>query len=152
MGNAPEGSTQCEFGVVRGRPGNAEVHLRPSGGFERVLTFTGVKVTGGDAKVKAMKTGDLWTILFAPMAQGTIRPLSERLFFLAFYHFFGLEAIPYRIAVFLTQFANLALLSLIARRLTGSRLAGFWAPVFWTANSGLALSMSWTASWNPSSG
>ncbi len=98
--------------------------------------------------LRLQETGDLWTILFAPMAQGTIRPLSERLFFLAFYHFFGLEAIPYRIAVFLTQFANLALLSLIARRLTGSRLAGFWAPVFWTANSGLALSMSWTAAYN----
>jgi hypothetical protein len=48
--------------VIRGKPGSAEIHLTPPGGLERVLTFTGVKVTGGDAKVKASKTGDLWTI------------------------------------------------------------------------------------------
>ncbi len=62
MGSAPEASAQCRFGVIRGTPGNAEVHLTPPGGFERVLTFTGVNVSGGDAKVKASKTGDLWTI------------------------------------------------------------------------------------------
>lgn len=62
MGNAPEGSAQCEFGVVRGNPGNAEVHVKPTGGLERVLTFKGAQVTGGDAKVKAAKNGDLWII------------------------------------------------------------------------------------------
>ena len=62
MGNAPMGSTPCEFGVVRGRPGNAEVHIKPAGGLERVLSFRGNTVTSGSDKVKALKAGDLWTI------------------------------------------------------------------------------------------
>ncbi len=62
MGNAPMGSTQCEFGVVRGKPGNANVHIKPAGGLERVLTFRGNTVTSGNDKVKASKAGDLWTI------------------------------------------------------------------------------------------
>lgn len=94
------------------------------------------------------ETGDLWGLLFAPRAQGTIRPLSERAFFLVFYRLFGLDALPFRILVFLTQFANLILLSSIAWRLTRSRAAGFLAPVFWIANSNLATVMSWTSAYN----
>jgi hypothetical protein len=62
MGNAPMGSTQCEFGVIRGKPGNAEVHIKPAGGLERVLSFRGNSVTSGNEKVKASKSGDLWMI------------------------------------------------------------------------------------------
>jgi hypothetical protein len=62
MGNAPAGSSHCEFGVIRGKPGNAEVHIKPAGGLERVLTFVGSKVTSGSDKVKASKAGDMWTI------------------------------------------------------------------------------------------
>ena len=62
----------------------------------------------------------LWDALFQPRAQGTIRPWSERVFFMGFYTLFGLDALPFRIWVFLTQFANLALLASIARRVTGS--------------------------------
>lgn len=62
MGNAPIGSTPCEFGVIRGKPGNAEVHIRPAGGLERVLSFRGNTVTSGSDKIKASKSGDLWTI------------------------------------------------------------------------------------------
>ncbi len=62
MGSAPEGSSQCDFGVIRGSPGNAEVHIKPAGGLERVLTFMGNKVTSGSQKVKASKTDDGWTI------------------------------------------------------------------------------------------
>jgi hypothetical protein len=62
MGNAPMGSTQCEFGVVRGKPGNAEVHIKPAGGLQRVLSFRGTSVTSGSDKVKASKSGDMWTI------------------------------------------------------------------------------------------
>jgi hypothetical protein len=63
MGSAPAGSAQCEFGVIRGNPGNAEVHVTPPGGLERVLTFTGTKVTAdAGATVKASKSGDLWSI------------------------------------------------------------------------------------------
>jgi hypothetical protein len=63
MGSGPQGSAQCDFGVIRGKPGNAEVHVTPPGGFKRVLTFAGDKVTSdANAKVKASKSGDQWSI------------------------------------------------------------------------------------------
>jgi hypothetical protein len=63
MGDAPRGSAQCDFGVIRGKPGRAELHLTPPGGFKRVLTFGGDNVTGADgAKLKAGKNGDLWSV------------------------------------------------------------------------------------------
>ena len=82
--------------------------------------------------------------LFEPTVQGTWRPLSERVFFLAFGAMFGSDALPYRIWVFLTMFANLALLQSITARMTRSRAAGLWAAVLWVANSKLATVMSWT--------
>jgi hypothetical protein len=63
MGSAPQGSAQCDFGVIRGKPGNAEVDVTPPGGFKRVLNFADGKVTSdGGAKVKASKSGDLWSV------------------------------------------------------------------------------------------
>jgi len=63
MGDAPRGSAQCDFGVIRGQSGNAEVHLTPPGGLKRVLYFTGDKVTSdAGAKLKAGKKGDLWSV------------------------------------------------------------------------------------------
>ncbi|MFK7848893.1 MAG: hypothetical protein AB8G77_26635 [Rhodothermales bacterium] len=63
MGDAVKGSSQCEFGVIRGTLGNAEVHVTPPGGFKRVLTFAGRKVSSdSDSKVKASKKGDDWLI------------------------------------------------------------------------------------------
>jgi hypothetical protein len=94
------------------------------------------------------ETGDLWSLLFAPRAQGTIRPLSERVFFLVFSRLFGLDALPFRAVVFLTQFANLVLLSAVAWRLTRSRAAGFLAPILWIANGTLATVMAWTSAYN----
>jgi hypothetical protein len=87
---------------------------------------------------------DLWRVIFAPTQHGTFRPLSERVFFLAFHALFGLDSLPYRIWVFVTQFANLVLISAITRRVTGSRMAGFWAPIFWIANTALYTVMTWT--------
>ena len=86
--------------------------------------------------------------LFAPMAQGSIRPWSERGFFLVFESLFGVNALPFRIWVFLTQFANLALVAAIARRMTGSRMAGFWAAILWMVHSSLVLPMVWTSVYN----
>lgn len=63
MGDAAPGSAQCEFGVVRGSAGNAEVHVTPPGGLTRVLTFAGGKVsTGGGGTVKATMEGDEWLV------------------------------------------------------------------------------------------
>jgi len=86
--------------------------------------------------------------LFAPMAQGTIRPWSERAYFLIFESLFGLNALPYRIWVFLTQCASLTLLAAVTRRLTGSPWAGFCAAMLWVVNSGLVTSMCWSSAYN----
>lgn len=90
----------------------------------------------------------LWRLLFEPAAQGTIRPLSERLFFIGFFQAFGLNAFPYRVLVYATQVANLLLVAAIGRRLTGSKLAAFAACVFWVANAGTASSLAWTSTYN----
>ena len=87
--------------------------------------------------------------LFQPnAAQGSWRPLSERAFFLVFGVVFGPDPLPYRIWVFLTQFANLALVACITTRLTRSRAAGFWAAILWVANSKLATVMCWSSTYN----
>ena len=86
--------------------------------------------------------------LFKPMAQGTIRPISERAFYIVFRNLFDLNAFPYRLLVLLTQFANLVLLYGIARRLLTLEVAALAASSLWCVNSVLAGPMSWTASYN----
>lgn len=62
-GKEAPGSKQCEFGVIRGKPGNAEVHVTYPGTRKRVLTFIGDKVSAdGGATVKAGKSGDMWSV------------------------------------------------------------------------------------------
>lgn len=61
MGN--DKPVQCEFGVIRGKPGNAEVHITPAGGLKRVLIFTGDQVsTSPGEEIKAVKQGYDWLI------------------------------------------------------------------------------------------
>jgi hypothetical protein len=91
---------------------------------------------------------DLMHAMFAPMAQGTIRPWSERGFFMAMETLFGLDALPFRIVVFATAAADLVLISWLARRMTGSRVAGFAAPILWASNSALVRAMTWSSSYN----
>lgn len=86
--------------------------------------------------------------LFAPRAQGTIRPLSERGFFLLFSYFFGMRALPYRVFVFLNEFLNIVLVMLVTRKLTRSDIAAFAAPLLWIVNVGLIEPMSWTSVYN----
>lgn len=63
MGDAELGSVQCDFGVIRGKPGNAEVHIIPPGGFERILSFSGEKVSADkESIVKATRSGDDWLV------------------------------------------------------------------------------------------
>lgn len=88
---------------------------------------------------------ELQWALFAPLAQGTVRTLSERIFFMSFYSLFGLDALPYRCVVFLTGIATVTLLSSVCYKLTGFRAAGFWAAILWTVNSTTAFVFSWTA-------
>src|SRR5687767_8464013 len=78
---------------------------------------------------------DLMLALFTPYAQGTIRPWSERAFFMAGFGMFGLDSAPFRLIIFATQFANLALVASIGTRLTGRRGAGLCAALLWAVHS-----------------
>jgi len=89
-----------------------------------------------------------WAAMFTPYAQGTIRPWSERGFFLLFYKLFQSNALPYHIFVFVSHAANLVLLSLIFLKLTHSRLAALAAPILWTANSALLTPLCWASDYN----
>lgn len=86
-----------------------------------------------------------WYEIFHPTQHGTFRPLSERLFFLGFHSAFGLHALPYRLCVFLTFFADLALLAWVLKRITGSWAVGFWAAMLWVLNPAMATEMTWTS-------
>lgn len=87
--------------------------------------------------------GDLLHLLFLPTPHGTLRPWSDRGFFMALKGLFGLHALPFHLAVFAIQIANLALLGSLVRRLTGSSIAGFIAPLLWVVNPVLVLPMVW---------
>jgi hypothetical protein len=88
------------------------------------------------------------TTMFAPYAQGTIRPWSERLPFLLSYRLFGYDCAPFRIAVFITAAADMLLIGWMARRITRSTAAGFAAPVFWATGAWLVSPMTWNSSYN----
>ena len=91
---------------------------------------------------------DLPAALFQPLAQGTIRPWSERAFFLAGYGLFGLNPLPFHIAIFATQFANLALAAAVGARVTGSRAAGWLAAVLWSIHSAAVEPLGWVCVYN----
>lgn len=88
------------------------------------------------------------SILFSPVAQGTIRPWSEIGFFVLCAKLFGIDSLPLRICVFATMAANVALVGWLARRITGSAVAGFLAPVLWIANAALTTPISWNSAYN----
>ena len=89
-----------------------------------------------------------WPGLLEPRAQGTFRPLSERLFFYFFHGWFGFDAFPFRAAAFATHFANLTLLTLLTRQLTGKLGLGVFAASLWTVHHGLAYALTWSSAFN----
>ena len=91
---------------------------------------------------------DLGRVFFHPQAQGTVRVLSERLFFLTFSSLFGLNALPYRIWVLATWSADLVLAVLIGIRLTGSRAAGLLAAILWTTSAAIVTPLIWASAYN----
>jgi hypothetical protein len=91
---------------------------------------------------------DWLDVLFRPQAQGTIRPWSERLYFVTLRALFGLDPLPFRIVAFLTMFANLALLQSIVLRATKSGTAGLTAALLWVGSIGLATPLGWSSSYN----
>jgi len=60
LGKAPK--AECAFGVIRGKQGNAEVHVTLPGGEQRVFRFVGKKVSSGSSKVKAARRDDQWAV------------------------------------------------------------------------------------------
>lgn len=86
--------------------------------------------------------------LFAPKAQGTIRPLSDRVPFLLSYSLFGLNAKPLRIAIFVIHCANLVLFARLVYQWTSSRTAAVTAALFWTLHSSLAQPLTWASAMN----
>ncbi len=91
---------------------------------------------------------DLKSALFQPFAQGTVRVLSERVFFLAFRWLFGLNALPYHLLAFVTQAANIAMLVWLVRRLSGSVWMGAIAALIWIANGAMAWPLVWASAYN----
>lgn len=91
---------------------------------------------------------EFWPDMLEPRAQGTFRPLSERLFFYLFHYWFGFDAFPFRVAVFATHFANLALLILLTRQLTGKFGLGVFAASLWTVHHSLSISLTWSSAFN----
>ncbi len=98
--------------------------------------------------LRAQAPGGLMYALFHPAAQGTIRVLSERVFFLTFSWMFGLNALPYHLWALATWCAALTLAALIGARLTGSRAAGLLAAVLWTTSPRLVAPLCWASSYN----
>ncbi len=91
---------------------------------------------------------DLLHELFAPMAQGTLRPWSERGYFILLDSIFGPQALPFRLVAFATAAADVVLIAWITLRATGSRIAGFMAPLLWTVNTALVRPMTWDSTYN----
>ncbi|HVW11415.1 MAG TPA: hypothetical protein VHC90_22675 [Bryobacteraceae bacterium] len=91
---------------------------------------------------------DLLHELFSPAAQGTIRPWSERGFFVLLESLFGLDPLPFRIAAFTTAAADAILIAWIVKRLTLSRFASVLAPILWIANTALVTPLTWSSAYN----
>ena len=89
----------------------------------------------------------LWA-MFAPLAQGTIRPWSERAFFMIFSYLFGLHARAYHEWIFANQLVDIALLMIVTRKLTQSALAGFLAPMIWLCSIALVTPLVWASAYN----
>lgn len=95
----------------------------------------------------------LMRVLFLPEAQGTVRVLSERVFFLVFSSIFGVHAAPFRWFGLTTWIAALGLAAALGSRITGSReagsrVAGIAAAVAWTTSFAVAVPMMWSAAYN----
>jgi hypothetical protein len=91
---------------------------------------------------------DFWRAMFVPLAGGSVRPLTDRAFFLAFSTLFGIHALPYRIAIYVFQLSAIVLLGVVAQRLCKSYWAAFIVPALWVANSALAGPLTWTCAFN----
>ncbi|NWF82805.1 MAG: hypothetical protein HXY18_03135 [Bryobacteraceae bacterium] len=86
--------------------------------------------------------------MVTPYAQGTIRPISERLFFVWGTEFFFLDPRPMHLVVALTQCASLLVFFSLLMRLVGNRLAAALGCFVWLVSAGMATPMSWLSTYN----
>jgi hypothetical protein len=93
-------------------------------------------------------SSDWLRAMFTPFAQGTIRPISERLFFIWGAEFFFLDPRPMHIVVATTQAASLLLLFSLVLRLVANPIAASLACFAWLCAAGLATPMSWLSTYN----
>lgn len=103
---------------------------------------------GDDFAWLSLRLQPLSDALFRPFAQGTVRVFSERLPFLVFGEWFGLNPLPFRVLSLVTFAANLMLAARIGQMLSGSRAAGFAAAGLWLINARILVSVSWAAAYN----
>jgi hypothetical protein len=116
--------------------------------FHRALQCWFVQDDFASLRWQVHSFSDIARLFTEPKAQGTIRPFSEDFFFAVFRRLFGLNALPYKVWVFLTQMANLALLWGVARRLLPSRPVAMLAPLVWGVNLALVAPLGWTSAYN----
>lgn len=90
----------------------------------------------------------IWWVLFSPQAQGSIRPLGERLWFLLASWLFGLNPLPLHLLALATQMANAVLVAAAGRRLLGSATAAGIAAALWVLNDSLVEPMVWASAYN----
>ncbi len=83
--------------------------------------------------------------LFHPIAQGTVRVLSDRMFYLVLYSMFGVRAGPFHIVALLTWFLTLALGAEMGTRITKSRAGGLLAALLWTTSPVMVTPLAWAA-------
>jgi hypothetical protein len=95
-----------------------------------------------------LRENGLMHALFTPYAQGTVRVLGDRLFFLAFSGLFGLHALPYRLFELGTWTIALTLIVLVGEKLTGSSAAALAAAILWAANVNAVQSVAWAAAYD----
>jgi hypothetical protein len=95
-----------------------------------------------------VRENGLMHALFTPFAQGTVRVLGDRLFFLTLSGLFGLHALAYRFVELGTWTIALTLIALIGERLTGSRTAGLAAAILWAANCNAVESVAWASAYD----
>jgi hypothetical protein len=89
-----------------------------------------------------------WATLGTATRQGTWRPLSDPLFFTAFFRWFGLNAFPYRLTAFATYVADVFLVGTLAQRFGAARAEALLAAALFAFNPALVMPMSWTCSYN----
>lgn len=93
-------------------------------------------------QIARQSRGFRWAF-FAPLAQGTIRTISERAFFLSFFALFGMNPWPYHLLVLFTFACGLVLIAILTAKFTGSRAAGFWAAVLWAVHGSMGVALAW---------